>query len=255
MSSSQVIALITVACVFGGALLGLWLQRLLPKHHLSEDAKDVIKLGAGVIATITALVLGLLVSSAKGTFDGASARIVQTGTNIIILDGLLKRYGPETAGIREKVRAQAGATIHRIWPSERTSESKVAIIERQDMIEVVQGHLRELTPATDAQRKVLAEAEQVAGDIARTRWMFVEESQNELPKPFLIVLVFWLTVLFLSFGLFAPPRNATILVALFVCACSMAAAIFLVLEMNRPLDGVIKVSSAPLRKALDVVGR
>jgi hypothetical protein len=121
-------------------------------------------------------------------------------------------------------------------------------------VEGVQGLLRALTPQTDGQRQLLAQAQQVAGDMSQTRWLLMEEAQNELPLPLLVVLVCWLTVLFVSFGLFAP-RNATVITVLFVCACSMSAAIFLILEMNRPLDGFLKVSNAPLRNALEHLDR
>jgi hypothetical protein len=121
-------------------------------------------------------------------------------------------------------------------------------------VEGVQGLLRILTPQTEGQRQLLAQAQQVAGDMSQTRWLLMEEAQNELPLPLLVILIGWLTVFFVSFGLFAP-RNATVITVLFVCACSMAAALFLILELNRPLDGFIKVSNAPLRNALEHLDR
>ena len=207
-----------------------------------------------MIATITALVLGLLVSSAKGTFDQMNSRIIQLSAKVIILDGMLSRYGPEAKGAREQLRRSVETSVRRIWPSERTGGSGEMAIERGDELETVRDTLRALTPGTDMQRQVLAQAQQVLDEVAQSRWMLIEEAQSQLPSPLLIVLVFWLTMLFASFGLFAP-RNGTIVVVLFVCACSMSAAIFLVLEMNRPLDGFIKVSSAPVRKALEHLGQ
>lgn len=88
----------------------------------------------------------------------------------------------------------------------------------------------------------------------QTRLLLVEQQQNELPSIFLVLLIFWLTGLFISFGLFAP-RNGTVLAVLLICALSVSSAIFLVLEMNRPLDGFIKVSSAPLRKAVELISK
>ena len=120
-------------------------------------------------------------------------------------------------------------------------------------MEAVQWRLRELTPQTALQRQLLTEANQLASDLAQTRWLMMAEAQNELPLPLLVILVCWLTFLFVSFGLFAP-RNATVVTVLFVCAYSMSAAVFLVLELNRPLDGFIKVSSAPLRNVLEQLG-
>jgi len=248
------IGVISSACIFGGTLIGLGLQRLLPKHHLSKESQDVVKLGAGVIATVTALVLGLLVSSAKSSFDATNTRITQTSATFIILDRALADYGPEAKQAREHLRRSVEMTMKKIWPEEQTSVAAVAAIERGGEIEAVQGDLRQLAPQHDDQRQLLAQVRQLVSDVSRSRWMLIEEAQNELPNIFLVVLVLWLTILFLSFGLFAP-RNATVVTALLICACTMSAAIFLILEMNRPLDGFIKVSSAPMRKALEYLGQ
>jgi hypothetical protein len=252
--SEVVVFLIVAGFIFGGALLGLFLQRLLPSHHLGKDSHEIVKLGAGMIATLTALVLGLLVSSAKGTFDTTSAGIVQSGAKIILLDRTLSAYGPETKASREQLRRTVAAGIETIWPEEKTGVSGLSVFERANGMELVQGKLRELTPRDDAQRQLLSQAQQLVGDLLHNRWLLIEQMQNELPRPFLVVLVFWLTMLFASFGLFAP-RNRTVITVLLICACSVSAAIFLVLEMNQPLDGSIKVSSAPMLKALEHLGR
>lgn len=252
--TSATIGVISTACIFGGALIGLGLQRFLPKHHLSKESQDAVKLGAGVIATVTALVLGLLVSSAKSSFDAMSTRITQTSATIIIFDRVLADYGPETKNVREHLRRSTELTMNKLWPEERTTATAVAAIERGGEIEALRGELRQLAPQNDDQRQLLAQARQLLSDVSASRWMLIEEAQNELPITFLVVLVLWLTILFLSFGLFAP-RNATVVTALLICACTMSAAIFLILEMNRPLDGFIKVSSAPMRKALEYVGK
>jgi hypothetical protein len=252
--SSTSISLIGAGCVFSGALLGLHLQRRLPNHHLSKDSHEIVKLGAGMIATLTALVLGLLVSSAKSSFDTMSAGIVQGGAKIILMDRALAHYGPETKDLREQSKRAITALIERIWPREKTGAAGLTAFERDNQLEQLQAGLRALTPQTEAQRQLLAQAQQAAHELAQTRWLLIESAQNQLPTALLVVLIFWLTILFVSFGLFAP-RNATLLTVLFVCACAVSAAIFLVLEMNHPLDGTIKVSSAPLLKALEHLGR
>ena len=251
--TSLTVGIISAGCICGGALVGFGLQRVLPKHHLSKDAQDMIKLAVGVIATSTALVLGLLVSSSKGQFDAMGSRLVQFGANVIILDNTLAEYGPEAKSAREELRRSLETTLQRVWPEERTGGSTLAVIEHGVTIEAVRAKLRELKPGTDEQRALLAQAYQIVSDISRARWVLIEEAQRGLPPILLGVLVFWLALLFVSFGLFAP-RNVTVTLALFVSACSMAAAIFLVLEMNSPLDGLMKISSAPLRKALEFIG-
>ena len=252
--TSLTIGMISAGCICGGALVGFGLQRVLPKHHLSKEAQDMIKLAVGVIATSTALVLGLLVSSSKAQFDAMGARLVQFGANVIILDNTLVEYGPEAKPVRDQLRQTVEVTLQRIWPEERAGGSTINAIERANTIDAFRVALRTLKPVTDEQRSALAQAHQIASEISRSRWVLIEEAQRGLPPILLGVLVFWLALLFVSFGLFAP-RNVTVTLALFVSACSMAAAIFLVLEMNSPLDGLMKISSAPLRKALEFIGQ
>ena len=248
--SSITIGLITAGCTFGGALLGVWLQTRLPHHHLDKDSQEAVKLGAGMLATITALVLGLLVSSAKSTFDTINDGIKQSSAKIILLDRILAQYGPEGQPIRDQIRRSVVASLEASKLRKPAGTPGVAAAPSTNRAEEVQGLLRALTPQTEGQRQLLTQAQQVAGDMSQTRWLLMEEAQNELPVPLLVILVCWLTVLFISFGLFAP-RNATVLSVLLVCACSMSAAVFLILEMNRPLEGIIKVSNAPLRNALE----
>lgn len=251
--TSLTIGMVGAGCICGGAVIGYALQRVLPKHHLSKEAQDAVKLAVGVIATSTALVLGLLVSSSKGQFDAMGARLVQFGANVIILDSTLAEYGPEAKPAREQLRRGVETTLQRVWPEERTGESSMKAIERGTAIDALRVALQDLKPATEEQRATLAQARQIANEISRSRWVLIEDAQRGLPPILLGVLIFWLTLLFLSFGLFAP-RNLMVFLALIVSACSMAAAIFLVLEMNSPLDGLMKISSAPLRKALEFVG-
>ena len=252
--SSLSIALISAACIFGGVLLGLFLQNLLPGHHLSNESKDTVKLAAGMIATLSALVLGLLVSSAKGNFDTVNVEVTQAAAKTISLDRALANYGPETKEARELLRRSLVAGIGMFWPEDKTAALGMTNFERANGMELVQAKLRGLTPATEAQRQLLAQAQQIVGGLLQSRWLLIEQSQNALPKPFLVMVLFWLTLLHMSFGLFAP-RNALVLAVLLLCALSVSGAVFLILEMNHPLSGMIKVSSAPMLKALEHLGQ
>jgi hypothetical protein len=252
--SSIAISLIGGFCMFGGALFGMWLQNRLPKHHLDKESHETVKLGIGIIGSLSALVLGLLVSSAKGTFDTLNSGIVKTSADAILLDRVLSHYGPDAQPVRESLQATLATAIKRLWPEQATDDSAIKSIESARGLEGVQGQLLQLTPKDDLQRKLLAIADQVAGEMMQNRWLLIEEAQNQLPAPLLIVLVFWLTLIFISFGLFAP-RHATVVAVMLGCALSMAAAIFLIQELNRPLDGLIKVSSAPMRDALAQIGQ
>ena len=252
--SSQIIFLISAACIFGGALLGLSLSGRLPEPHLRDKSKDTVKVAAGMIATLAALVLGLLVASAKNSFDTMNAAITQGGAKIILLDRVLAAYGPETKDVREQLRRAVAAGIEMFWPEEKNMGSGMTGFERANAMEMIQAKLRSLTPTTDAQRQLLSQAEQISNDMLQARWLLIEQAQSALPMPFLVVLLFWLTMLFLSFGLFAP-RNATVIIVLLIGAMSVSGAIFIILEMNHPLRGMIKVSSAPMRKALEHLGQ
>src|SRR5437867_4542793 len=252
--NSLTIGLISAGCVFGGVLLGMLLQKVLPEHHLDTPSQDTLKVVAGMLATLTALVLGLLVSSAKSSFDAMNAGIAQTGAKVILVDHILADYGPETKEVREQLRHTVASMIERIWPEKKNGSSGLRAMESVDAAKTLQAKLRELTPKNDRQKSLLAQVSQISTDVLQTRLLLMEGQQNTLPSPFLVLLIFWLTGLFLSFGLFAPP-NGTVLAVLLICALSVSSAIFLVLEMNRPLDGVIKVSNAPLRKAVELIGK
>ena len=248
------IGFISAACIFGGALLGFWLQGLLPKDHLRDASKDTVKVAGGMIATLSALVLGLLVGSAKSSFDATNTAVIQNGAKVILLDRTLAAYGPETKDAREQLRRAVVAGVEMFWPDEENVESGMTGFERANAMEMIQMKLRNLTPATDAQRKLQSQAEQISGDLLQARWLLIEEAQSAFPLPFLLVLLFWLSMLHLSFGLFAP-RDWTVITVLLISALSVSGAIFIILEMNHPLQGMIKVSSAPMRKALEHLGK
>jgi hypothetical protein len=252
--SSTSIALISAGCIFGGVLLGMFLRSRLPDHHLSNDSKDTVKLGAGLLATLSALVLGLLISSAKTSFDTVGSEVTQGAAKIVLLDRTLASYGSATGDAREVLRRAVTSGIAAIWPEDNAAGKGVTAIEWAGGLEQVQAGLHALTPATDAQRQLLAQALQISNDLAQSRWLVIEQMQTALPMPFLVMLLFWLTMLHMSFGLFAP-RNTTVVLVLLVCALSVSGAIFLILEMSHPLTGCIKVSSAPMLKALEHLGR
>ena len=254
MNSSILTAVISFGCIIGGALLGLFFQKLLPDDHLRDASKDTVKVAAGTIATLSALVLGLLVGSAKSSFDSANAAITQNGARIILLDRVLSTYGPESKPARDELRQAVVAGMEMFWPEEKTEVSGLSRFERATAMENVLAKLRELTPATEIQRELLPQARQLANEMLQARWLAIEQAQVGLPMPFLVVLLFWLTMLHLSFGLFAP-RNTTVLTVLLISALSLSGAIFIIMEMNRPLDGMIRVSSAPMRKALEHLGK
>ncbi len=249
--SSMAISSIVFGCVFGGALLGLLLRAALPAHHLSAESKDVIKVGTGLIATMAALVLGLLVASAKGSFDTQRSEVIQLSGNVILLDRILAHYGPETKESREVLRRAVVGALDRLWPQ---SGSQAERGEQKFAAEALYEKIQALSPKTEGQRSLQAQAIKISFDIGQTRWLMFAQKGSAIPIPFLVVLVFWLSIIFTSFGLFAPA-NATVIVTLLVCALSVSGAIFLILELDRPFEGFIQISSGPLRDALVQLGQ
>lgn len=248
------IALIVFVCAFGGALFGLFLGRVLPEHHLSAESKDAVKLVTGMIATLSALVLGLLVSSAKSSFDTVGEELRQTATQVILLDRVLGQYGSETKEIRALMRREYAAKVEQIFSPDQSERLKVIEPQRADPVEEVESRIWELKPGTDAQRGLQARALRIGGELARTHWLLIEHAGSSIPVPFLAVLVSWLAAIFAAFGLFAP-RNATTITALFIGALSVSTAIFLIEALDRPLDGLMSMSSAPMRNALEHLGK
>lgn len=252
--SPLAISLIAFGCIFGGMLLGMFLRGVLPEHHLSEDSKDVVKLGTGMIAMLTALVLGLLIASAKGSFDTLNRGLVETGSKIILLDRVMANYGPETKEVRDQLRRSVASAIEQIWSKERIEKTETVLNPRTGL-EALQDKLRQLSPQNDTQRWLQSQALQVSGDIAESRWLLFEQwGQSSLPMPFFVMLVSWLVIIFFSFGLWSP-RNATVVVVLLVCALSTAGSLYLIQELDRPYGGLIMISSDPLRNALTYLGQ
>jgi hypothetical protein len=232
-----------------GALVGTFLRNRLPEQHLGSDARDVVRLGAGLIGTIAALVLGLLIASAKTSFDTQVNQVKQLTADVILLDQLLALYGPEAATVRNLLRSAVNTVADRIWHERSSASSKNAPFEATEAGEEFIRKLEQLSPQTDEQRSLKNRAMQVAANIVQTRLLLFTQGGNPIPMPFLIVLIFWISIIFANFSLFAEPRPIVIS-ALVVFSLSAAAAIFLVLELGQPFTGVMQISSIPFRSAL-----
>jgi hypothetical protein len=231
----------------GGILLGTLLRHALPEHHLSKDSQDVVRLGVGLIATLAALLLGLLIAAAKSSFDTQSTQVTQITADIILLDNLLAQYGPEARPIRQQMRGVIGPFADQIWREKQTSSAMP--FEVNASAEQVYLAVQALSPQNDLQRSLQTRAAQISNDLAQTRFLLFAESGNVIPAPFLAILVFWLVVIFASFSLFSA-LNATVFTCLSLFALSASCAIFLILELSQPFSGLMTISSAPLRHAL-----
>ena len=245
------ISSIVFAVVFGGALLGMFLRRILPENHLSDASKGIVMIAMGLVATMTAIVLGLLISSAKSSFDALSHEITGTSSDIILLDRTLALYGTETKEARDLLRTAVANVLDFMELKKPGVPVHLAVSTRDtdSIFEKIQG----LLPKDDRQRSLRAEALSILSEIRKTRWLMYEQQADLISMPMLVILVLWLTALFISFGLYAPT-NGTVVTSFLVSALSVSCAVLLILELYSPYKGLIKVSSAPLRAALMQLG-
>jgi hypothetical protein len=251
--SALSISLIAFVIILAGVFAGALLRRTLPKEHLADDAKDVVRLGTGLIGTIAALVLGLLIASAKSSYDTQAGQVQHITADVVLLDQLLAQCGSEARPIRELIRQAIGPLIGRLWRENGAASTRDAPFAATGVAEDAFAKIGELTTQTDAQRSLKARAIQVSTDLVQTRLALFVQAGSSIPMPFLAVLVFWLAVIFASFSLFAR-LNPTLIAGLGVFALSASCALFLILEMSQPFAGVMQIPSAPLRNALAPLG-
>lgn len=247
------IAATVFACTFGGALAGMRTRGRLPEHHLSKESKDVVQLCMGLIATLTALVLGLVTASAKQSFDEQGAAVRSIAASLLTLDRTLGRYGPEAQPIRDDLARSVKTRVDAVW---RLGLTPAAPIPGDDTKspDDLEDDILALSPHDARQTWLRSQALSVASDSLKTRWLALIGAHTSIPAPFLVVIVFWLSALFWSFGLFAP-ENRTVASVLLLAALSVAASVFLILEMQTPLHGLLKISSEPLDYVLANLGK
>jgi Protein of unknown function (DUF4239) len=251
--SPMTISWVVFACVCGGALLGMFLRRILPQHHINEDSKELVKLGMGLIATMAALVLALLIASAKSYHDLQNTEVTELASDFILLDRTLALYGPETKDARSQIPATINSVVDQTWSKDAFRSENVdrAFGPRAEMF---YAQIRQLEPRTDFQRAVYTQLLDIGMELRRKRSFLLEQTGGSIPTPFLVVLAFWLALIFAGFGLSART-NSTVIGILVACALSVAAAIFLIVELDRPFHGLMQISGASLRDALVHLGK
>lgn len=243
------ISLLVFALIFGGALAGMIVRPLLSDHHLHANSRDVVRLTAGLIGTLTALVLGLLIASAKTTFDQKTNQVKQMTAKVVLLDTLLAQYGPEAESLRKLLRQSIPPLADRIWHEQEIAAGKLARFEPSAAAWTFDSELERMSASNDTQRSLQARAIQAFTEAAQIRLQLFTQAGSSIPTPFLVIMIFWLNAIFVSATLFARA-NLVVTVSLFVCALSFAGAIFLVLELDDPFSGLMGISSSTLRSAL-----
>jgi len=244
----SIIGLILFVGLVGVTLLGGCLRRIVPAEQLSADSKDAVKLALGLVGTMTAILLGLLISSAKGSFDTTRSEVMQMAAKVALLDRVLKLYGPDAMDARRALRDAIADGVRQTWPAERSSQARLD--PNQQMGDALYVAVQRLSPQDDAQRGLKTQATNLMVQLAELRTLLQAQAIPSLSKPLLIALVSWLVVIFLGFSLLAPA-NPTSTLALVAGAFSVACAVFIILELNYPFAGAIRIPSEPMTNVLN----
>jgi len=234
-----------------GAFVGWVIKERLPKHHLGDETKNTVTVSMAVVATFSALVLGLLISNANTSFSALGGEVTTLSAQILRLDQLLRRYGPETGSARETLRQYAESKTADLFP-DNPADVHLADTRTYELLQQLEDSILTLKPATARDKWWLDQAMTLAGKIGDTRWLLTQQVGQGTPKAFVALLVFWLTLLFASFGLFAP-RNLTSAVTLTFCAVAVAGAIGMILELERGFGGLVHISPQPMRQAVNAL--
>ncbi len=244
------IGLIAFCCIFGAGVAGLLLRKILPDVQRTDATQKTVQTMMNVVAILAALVLGLLIASTKTNFDTRSREIEQFSANLTLLDRELMHLGQEQKDLRALLRDFTARKIAQTWRTGAHPPAVMDGIQTVQLLDDVENRLRALTPSVEIQRAARSGALQLAGELKRTSRLLAVQESGRTPRLFLVVVTFWLSILFISYTIFAP-LNATVVAALFAGAFSVSIALNLIFDMDRPFAGFVKVSSVPMQQALD----
>ena len=239
--------------MFGGGLIGIFGARVLPKHHMSDSSASVVKLLAAVVVSLTSLVLALMLSSANSSFAVNAGIVKKLSSDLIHLDHLLRAYGTEANEARANLRVYVTKKNGELFPV----SAVLAPTDREtsDQLDALLDSVVSLAPADRRHTMIVEQALAITSSIYAERWLLWENPGSTVPLPFLFVLVFWLFLIFVSFGLFAPV-NLTVIASFLLCSVAVSGAILMILDMGDPMHpGWVQVSGEPLRRAMVEVGR
>lgn len=241
------ISLVAFVFIFGSAMAGIYLKEHLPGHLLSEESRAIIKAARNVVVGLAALTLGLLIATAKGSFDLKETELKDAAAKMIALSHLLHKYGNQADKAQASLRHVARSGIDVI---EKTSKNGLrADGVRGVGIDNLLTELIALPEQNAGQTWIKNSALSLGSEIATSRWKIYQRSSSTVSPLFLAVLVFWLMTIFFSLGLISP-FNAAVVSALFTASLSMTGAILLTLELDQPYGGLIQMTTEPLKMAL-----
>ena len=252
--SSLSLSLIVLAVVLSGSFVGSHIRSRLPKHHLEGDTRDIVKAGIGLLATLAALVLGLIIASAKNSFDAKTEEVQSAAVKLMHLDRSLRELGSAGAPAREELLQIVKKRVNMVWGARDAPQAVLETLDQKPNLETLERAIRAVPAKDEAERGAVAKSLQSTEELAQVRALVIAHAGSAIIMPLLVLLVFWFTVIMAGLNLFAPP-NVTTLTFNVVCALSIGGAIFLILEMDQAFGGLIQVSDAPLRAALSALER
>jgi hypothetical protein len=251
--NSVPISAIIITILFGSALITMFVVRFLPGHHLSPETKSVISVSMAVIGTLSALVVGLLISTANSSFIAKAQEIADISADVISLDRLMQRFGSEAQDGRVLLRHYTAAELQDLFPENSDQAPNMENIATVSILEELQNKIVALMPANDTQRWLQAQSLQLTTAIMAARWQLAQGTVST-PRPLLLLVLFWFVIIFASFGLFAP-LNPTSIVAILLCSVGVGSAIRIITELQEPFGGLMRVSNTSLTHALEVISR
>lgn len=245
--NNLVIGSISFAAIFGGVLIGRLIARRLPSHHLNPETQSAVTVSVAVIGTLSALVLGLMISAANSSFSARSDEVRELSLQLVRIERNLRRYGPEADDARVRLHAWAVAKTQQLFPEKgQAVPSSQTTIE---LLEKVQDALLVLTPKDERQKYLHTLCLTLSSSLIQARWSLEARREHSIPIPFLVLLIFWLAIVFASFGLFAPS-NPTTTVVLLLCSVAVSGGIVLIEELDNPNSGLIQTAPDSMRKAV-----
>ena len=246
--SPIIVSILIVACIFVGGLIGLSLNRVLRPDHLTKETQEVVRLSIGMISVLASLVLGLLIATAKSSYDTTASSVRNYGAELALLNETLRDFGGDASRPRDLLREYTQRLRDDIWPTDGTPPH-LNDAQASALMEHVREQVRALLPADDGQKWLRDQALAINENLLRDRWLMIGEQGRNVSPIMLGVLVSWVTLIFVSFGINAP-RNAMVAASFLICSVAIGGAIFLILEMDRPVQGVLQISSWPINNAL-----
>jgi hypothetical protein len=245
-------ALLIFLCLVAASLGCLFTYKRLPLHYRQEDTHAVVKLAANVFVVMTSLVLGLMINSAKNTFEAIDHNVHTFAATLILLDKTLREYGPEALETRERLHTYGRRAVAGTWPGK--GKPLIDDPAAEKLLTAAESSLNSIRPDEADRLLVWNEARGLMQSIVELRWLLAEDSEGNIPSPLIVMVVAWLILIFASFG-YRAPRNHIVVITFVVASALISTSMYLIMDMDVPFSGPMQVSPSPMHRALAYMRR